>query len=118
MIMEMNSMNMIRYHALLNTYHFLGGNGLKNFCEPIYDSLRRCLWEKAGWLISAAGSEDDKITQEGSATYQVWPRFKYVAVTAAILAPTIINIKLKRQDNSREDTGDDIIVHDNNQNND
>ena len=71
MIMEMNSMNMIRYHALLNTCHFLGGNGLKNFCEPIYDSLRRCLWEKAGWLISAAGSEDDKITQEGSATYQV-----------------------------------------------
>ena len=41
-----------------------------------------------------------------------------MAVTAAILAPTIINIKLKRQDNSREDTGDDIIVHDNNQNND
>ena len=41
------------------------GEAWKKLCSPDYDHLRKRCWEKMSCLITADGSEDDKITLEG-----------------------------------------------------
>lgn len=54
------------------------GDAWKKLCSPEYDNFRRRCWEKTGCLLTADGSEDEKITPEGLKLYKVPPPAVYL----------------------------------------
>ena len=54
------------------------GEAWKKLTSPKYEALLRKCWERTGCLITADGSEDDKIKLEGLPNYQVPPPINYV----------------------------------------
>ena len=49
------------------------GKAYRKICDPKYDHLRYRLFEKTGTLITADGSDDEKIQPEGLPNYNVQP---------------------------------------------
>ena len=63
------------------------GDAWNTLSGPDYDHLRQRCWEKTGCLMTADGSEDDKITPEGLPNYRVPPPADYLPVAKTI--PTL-----------------------------
>ena len=55
-----------------------GGKAWETLCGPEYDNLRKRCWEKTGCLMTADGSEDDKVTPEGLPSYKIPPPLLYL----------------------------------------
>ena len=63
------------------------GDAWETLCGTNYEHLRKRCWEKTGYLITADGSDDDKISPEGLLMYKVPPPIDYIPATEAL--PTI-----------------------------
>ena len=63
------------------------GEAQKKLCSPDYDHFRKRCWEKTGFLITADGSEDDKITPEGLPSYKVPSLVDYVHAAETLSTP-------------------------------
>ena len=63
------------------------GKAWKKLCSSGYENLRRRFWEKTGCLITAEGSDDEKITPEGLTSYPVPPPYDYIPATEALPVP-------------------------------
>ena len=99
------------------------GNAWKKLCEPAYDHFRRRCWEKTGCLITADGSEDDKISPEGLRNYHVPPPLEFLPATTVLpepnntigtddeQAPTMTDAIEEMEDETPTDTGKIFIDH-------
>ena len=63
------------------------GDAWETLCGPNYEHLSKRCWETTGCLITADGSDDDKISPEGLPMYKVPPPIDYIPATEAL--PTI-----------------------------
>ena len=63
------------------------GKAWKKLCSSGYENLRRRFWEKTGCLITAEGSDDEKITPEGLTSYPVPPPYDYIPAAEALPVP-------------------------------
>ena len=59
------------------------GKAWQTLCGSEYDNLRKRCWEKTGCLMTAGGSEDDKVTPEGLPSYKIPPPLLYLPVSEA-----------------------------------
>ena len=53
------------------------GKAWETLCGSEYENLRKRCWEKTGCLMTADGSEDDKVTPEGLPSYKIPPPLLY-----------------------------------------
>ena len=80
------------------------GKTYRKICVPKYDHLRYRLFEKTGTLITADGSDGDKIQPEGLPNYNVQP----LPVTDVSLAPSVSGSGNEKEDNPKETVADDF----------
>ena len=59
------------------------GKAWETLCGSEYDNLRKRCWEKTGCLMTADGSEDDKVTPESLPSYKIPPPHLYLLVSEA-----------------------------------
>ena len=80
------------------------GKAYRKICDPKYDHLRYRLFEKAGTLITADGSDDDKIQPEGLPNYNVQPP----SVIDASPAPPVSGSSNEKEGDPEETVADDF----------
>lgn len=98
------------------------GDAWKKLCSPEYENLRRRHWEKTGCLITADGSEDDKITPEGLPSYRVPPPIDYIPAAEALpvsneaigedVEDTEATVATEATEEIEDDNGNDAPVDD------
>ena len=74
------------------------GKAYRKICDPKYDHLRYRLFEKTRTLITADGSDDDKIQPEGLPNYIAQPP----SVIEASLAPPVSGSSNEKGDDPKE----------------
>ena len=82
------------------------GNGYHQLNRPSYDKFRWRLFEKTGCLITADGSEDNKINPEGLRNYKVPPPIMLDPSAAPPASPTVP--EKDSNDTKNEDVFDDF----------
>ena len=80
------------------------GKAYRKICDPKYDHLRYCLFEKTGTFITSDGSDNDKIQPEGLPNYNVQPP----SVIDASPAPPVSRSSNEKEDDPEETTADDF----------
>ena len=76
----------------------------RKISDPKYDHLRYRLFEKAGTLITADGSDNDKIQPEGLPNYNVQPP----SVMDASPASPVSGSSNEKEDDPEETVADDF----------
>ena len=62
----------------------------KKLISGTYDSFIKGCWERTGCLITADGSEDEKIKPENLSDYKVPPPIDYVEATTAVAVANVV----------------------------
>ena len=66
------------------------GEAWKKLISGTYDSFIKGCWERTGCLITADGSEDEKIKPESLSDYKVPPPIDYVEATTAVAVANVV----------------------------
>ena len=93
------------------------GEAWKKLCSPNYDHFIKRCWEKTGCLITANGSEDDKITPEGLPSYKVPPPVDYVSAPETLRTPNQPTVEDGTIEEDNEDADQDADGQDEPDNN-
>ena len=94
------------------------GEAWKKLTSAKYESLLRQCWERTGCLITADGSEDEKIKPEGLPNYQVPPPLDFVEpLTTAPVSNTVsgeadTNEEIDDHEEEEEPTDEGVIALD------
>ena len=93
------------------------GSAYQKLISKDYDDFRWRLFEKTGCLITADGSEDDKISPEGLPEYKPPPPLDYIEPSTAapvsntVAPPTVDPEVYEVADNEEENEADNESLH-------